>query len=124
MENNCVNWRIGKVSWRGAAAYKERTMEGYEDLEESPAIIVNTPPTLATSLAPTSTPSPRSEPISKLTKQLANLTLVIRASRKPQNPAVKHNPGPRELPIEQSIALDAIVVFILVEGIALSMLRS
>lgn len=119
-----MNWRIGKVSWRGAAACKERTMEVYDDLEEFPAIIVNTPPAPVTSLAPTSTPSPSPGPIAELKKQLAKLTLVIQASRKPQNPAVKHNPGPRDLPIEQSIALDEIVVFILVEGIALSMLRS
>ena len=56
---------------------KERATEGYDDLKESAASIVKTPPAPATSSAST----PNSDPgIIELTKQLASLTLMMQAN--------------------------------------------
>ena len=55
---------------------KERATEGYDDLKKAVIDVVKTPPTPSSSLAVT----PNSDlTIVKLTKQLANLTLMIQA---------------------------------------------
>jgi len=62
---------------------KERATEGYDDLKESAASVVSTPPASVTT--PASTPA--SDPaIVELTKQIASLTLTMQANMNPPKP--------------------------------------
>ena len=70
---------------------KERATEGYDELKESAAAIVKTPPvppaspTSTANITPATTPN--SDPMMiELTKQIANLTLAIQANVVPAKP--------------------------------------
>jgi len=94
--NELKKFILGKaLSAKKKVVYnKERATEGYNELKELSTAIAKAPPTPTTSPV-SSNPTPNSDlTIIELTKQLANLTLMVQATMNPQTAAAQSKPSP------------------------------